>query len=62
MTDEKIFEQLSDILAKISEDEYPEIYGTICMNIDLEEGLVFDTAYAICEFPGYTNLYREYSS
>lgn len=47
MTDEKIFEQLSHILTEISEDEYPEMYSTICANIDEETGYVYSTAYYI---------------
>ena len=47
MTEEIIYKQLIHILSEISEDEYPETYEAIEMNLDQEEKTVYDTAYGI---------------
>ena len=47
MTEEIIYKQLIHILSEISEDEYPETYEAIEMNLDQEEETVYDTAYGV---------------
>lgn len=41
MTDEKLFEVLSGILAKVSEEEYPEICEILHSCLDLDEKIVY---------------------
>ena len=47
MNNNKLYERLNDILSKISEEDYPEIYNIIENELDFSDEVVYEEAYNI---------------